>query len=113
MSIAKNPYGGGGVYAQLVYELADGVATITLNRPEKLNALDEESYDELRDAFVRAGKEDAAGVVVLKGAGRAFCSGGDVDMARTRLTDERTGRAHFFQRMLPVSDAIVALGKPV
>jgi len=101
------------VYAQLVYELADGVATIVLNRPEKLNALDEEAYDELRDAFVRAGKEDTAGVVVLKGAGRAFCAGGDVDMARTRLTDERAGRKHFFQRMLPVSDAIVALGKPV
>jgi naphthoate synthase/2-ketocyclohexanecarboxyl-CoA hydrolase len=101
------------MYEQLIYELADGVATITLNRPEKLNALDEEAYDELRDAFVRAGKEDAAGVVVLRGAGRAFCAGGDVDMARTRLTDERAGRKHFFQRMLPVSDAIVALGKPV
>jgi enoyl-CoA hydratase/carnithine racemase len=101
------------VYERLVYDVADGVARITLSRPEKLNALDEQAYDELRDALVSAGHEDAAGVVLVRGAGRAFCAGGDVDMARTRLTNERAGRKHFFQRMLPVSDAIVALGKPV
>ena len=57
-------------YARLLYELADGVATIVLNRPNKRNALDEQAYDELREVFVRAGAEDAAGVV-----GHAFREG--------------------------------------
>jgi enoyl-CoA hydratase len=95
------------------YSVADGVATITLDRPDKLNALDEQAYDELREAFVQALGEAPARIVVVKGEGRAFCAGGDLDMARTRLVDEHTGRAHFFGRMVPLSDVILALGKPV
>jgi enoyl-CoA hydratase/carnithine racemase len=95
------------------YSLDDRVATITLDRPDKLNALDEQAYDELRRAFAQADAEADARVVVLKGEGRAFCAGGDLDMARTRLVDEQAGRAHFFGRMVPLSDVILALGKPV
>lgn len=61
-----------------LYELKDGVATITLNRPERLNALTFEVYRELSDAFLALRAESAARVVVITGAGRAFCSGGDV-----------------------------------
>jgi enoyl-CoA hydratase/carnithine racemase len=61
-----------------LYELKDGVATITLNRPERLNALTFEVYRELSDTFLALRAESAARVVVITGAGRAFCSGGDV-----------------------------------
>ncbi|MFN2454101.1 MAG: enoyl-CoA hydratase family protein [Pyrinomonadaceae bacterium] len=57
---------------------ADGVATITLNRPERLNALTFEVYRELTDAFAQLQAEKAVRVVVITGAGGAFCSGGDV-----------------------------------
>src|SRR5690606_31645506 len=55
------------------------VATITLNRPERLNALTFEVYEELRDAFYALDTEPGVRAVVITGAGRAFCSGGDVE----------------------------------
>lgn len=61
------------------YSEADGVATVRLNRPKRLNALTFESYAELRDAFTWLRTRDPVRAVVLTGTGRAFCSGGDVD----------------------------------
>jgi len=60
-------------------DTATGVATITLNRPDKLNALTFEVYWELTDTFRRLGQEPGVRAVVLTGEGRAFCSGGDVE----------------------------------
>jgi enoyl-CoA hydratase/carnithine racemase len=63
-----------------VYELSpSGVATITLDRADRLNALTFGIYEELRDTFAALEDEDAVRSVVLTGAGRAFCSGGDVE----------------------------------
>jgi enoyl-CoA hydratase/carnithine racemase len=56
-----------------------GVATITLNRPERLNALTFEVYAELRDTFRALSEEDGVRAVVITGSGRAFCTGGDVE----------------------------------
>lgn len=56
-----------------------GVATLTLDRPERLNALTFEVYDELRRAFYALSDEDGVRVVVITGSGRGFCSGGDVE----------------------------------
>jgi enoyl-CoA hydratase/carnithine racemase len=56
-----------------------GVATITLNRPDRLNALTFAVYHELRDAFRALDTEPGVRAVVITGAGRAFCSGGDVE----------------------------------
>src|ERR1700730_8818822 len=64
--------------ATFLYEQHDGVATITLNRPERLNALTFEVYRELIDTFAAPHDEKGVHVVVITGAGRAFCSGGDV-----------------------------------
>jgi enoyl-CoA hydratase/carnithine racemase len=62
------------------YELAkSGVATITLTRPDTLNSLTFEVYEELRDTFAKLDHEDAVRAVVITGEGRAFCSGGDVN----------------------------------
>jgi len=60
-------------------DLASGVATITLDRPDRLNALTFEVYDELRDTFRQLDTEPGVRAIVLTGSGRAFCSGGDVE----------------------------------
>ena len=56
----------------------DGVATVLLNRADKLNALSGEMYHDLADAFAELNTDDSVRAVVLTGAGRAFCAGGDV-----------------------------------
>ena len=63
----------------VLYEVADRVATITLNRPEALNALDPDSLVELNEAFQRANADAEVRVVILTGAGgKAFCTGSDL-----------------------------------
>ena len=64
-----------------LYELdkPTAVTTITLNRPERLNALTFEVYKELRDTFQRLDTEPGVRAIIITGAGRAFCSGGDVE----------------------------------
>ncbi|MCH8239173.1 MAG: 2-ketocyclohexanecarboxyl-CoA hydrolase [Proteobacteria bacterium] len=65
-------------YEDILYAEKDGVATITINRPEKYNAFRGLTAEELIDAFSRAGWNDEIGVIVLTGAGeKAFCTGGD------------------------------------
>jgi 2-(1,2-epoxy-1,2-dihydrophenyl)acetyl-CoA isomerase len=63
---------------QLLESISDGIATLTLNRPERLNALSTPIMEGLLAALPRLAQDAAVGVVVLTGAGRAFCSGGDV-----------------------------------
>lgn len=58
--------------------LSEGIATVLLDRADKLNALSGEMYHELAEAFRRLNEDDAVRVVLLTGAGRAFCAGGDV-----------------------------------
>lgn len=65
-------------YEDILYDETDGVATITINRPQRMNALRPQSYDELIHALDRAAWDEGIGVIVLTGAGdRAFCIGGD------------------------------------
>ena len=67
-------------YQDLLYTTDNGVATITINRPARMNAFTGHTLEELKDAFEQAGADHAVGVVVLTGAGdRAFCAGGDVE----------------------------------
>ncbi len=61
------------------HDAATGVATVTLDRPERLNALTFEVYEELAETFRRLDTEPGVRAVVLTGSGRAFCSGGDVE----------------------------------
>ena len=63
---------------RFLWTFEDGIATVTLNRPERKNPLTFESYDELRDTFRALKGVRAVKVVVLRGAGGNFCSGGDV-----------------------------------
>jgi 2-(1,2-epoxy-1,2-dihydrophenyl)acetyl-CoA isomerase len=65
-------------YNTLLVTLEDGVQTITLNRPDVLNCMSTEAYREMASAFDAASNDPAVDCVVLKGAGRAFCTGGDL-----------------------------------
>ena len=65
-------------YRELTYEVDARVARIVLDRPRKLNAVTQLLYEELRHALVRADTDPAVEVIVLTGAGRAFCAGGDL-----------------------------------
>jgi methylglutaconyl-CoA hydratase len=66
------------MYRKIFYELRDGIARITLNRPEKRNALDGEMVAELKSVFSASAADDACRVVLLTGAGTDFCSGADL-----------------------------------
>ena len=66
-------------YSTLLYSVANGVARITLNRPERLNAITADLTRELREAVLAANEDHAVRVIVLAGAGRAFCAGYDLD----------------------------------
>jgi enoyl-CoA hydratase/carnithine racemase len=65
-------------FEQIATELADGVLTVTLNRPERLNAWTATMGAELREAFDRSDADDDVRVVIVTGAGRAFCAGADL-----------------------------------
>jgi enoyl-CoA hydratase/carnithine racemase len=100
-------------FDDMLYAVAEGVATITFNRPEKRNALGARGYEELIAALKQADADETAGVVVIAGNGKAFCAGGDIDMARTILTSESAARTHFFGRMIEASRWMLTMGKPV
>jgi enoyl-CoA hydratase/carnithine racemase len=67
-------------YQHVLYSTGDGIARITINRPQVLNAYTDVTLSELTDAFVRAGEDNTVGVIVITGTGeRAFCAGGDIN----------------------------------
>ena len=74
----------GGTAGRVLVDVTDGVATVTLNRPEKLNALDLETYRILSSLADELGEREDVRAVVLTGAGRAFCAGADL----TTFADE-------------------------
>jgi enoyl-CoA hydratase/carnithine racemase len=76
-------------FEHITYEVADGVARLTLNRPEKLNAISQTMLRELHEALWEADDDTAVHCVVLAGAGRAFCAGYDL----SPLQDGRPGSA--------------------
>src|SRR5213075_2234061 len=90
-----------------LYEVDGAVATITLNRPERLNALTFEVYTELRDAFRALDTEPGCRAIVITGAGRAFCSGGDVEDIIGALLGKDLKTLHEFTRL--TCDLILAM----
>jgi enoyl-CoA hydratase/carnithine racemase len=65
-------------YQTILYDVADNILTITLNRPEKLNAFTGEMMNEMIDAFGRADADDNVRAIIVTGAGRGFCAGADL-----------------------------------
>src|SRR6185436_2760854 len=91
-----------------------GVATITLNRPERLNALTFEVYRELTDIFSALRSETSVRTVVITGSGKAFCSGGDVhDIIGELFKRDMEGLLEFTRMTCELVANIRALRKPV
>lgn len=65
-------------FKDIIYEVEDRIATVTLNRPDQMNALNDEIVSEIHDAMHAADQDPEVRVIVLTGAGRAFCAGGDI-----------------------------------
>lgn len=97
-------------YQHLLLELDDRLAFITMNRPAKRNALSLEHMEELIDAFRTVGRRGDTGVVVLRGAGPAFCAGHDLSEMRERSPE-------FYRQLFDVCtvlmETIQAIPQPV
>jgi enoyl-CoA hydratase/carnithine racemase len=98
----------------LLYQVEDGIATVTFNRPDVLNALTFEVYAEFRDLLAELRRDETVKVLIVTGAGRAFCAGGDVHEIIGELLD-RDMRAHLeFARMTgAVIQNMRQLDKPI
>lgn len=80
-------------YSDILYSTADGVATITLNRPDKLNAWRGQMEQEVRQAMKAAAADDSVRVIVLTGAGKGFCAGADMNMLQGIQGDGGSSRS--------------------
>ncbi|MCF6359613.1 MAG: enoyl-CoA hydratase-related protein [Cyclobacteriaceae bacterium] len=99
------------MYEFIKYDTQEGVTTITLNRPEVYNALNDEITYELQDALKKAAKEDETRVVVFTGEGKAFCSGQDLKAA---VGDQkRSFSASLEKRYNPLISLMRNLPKPI
>jgi naphthoate synthase/2-ketocyclohexanecarboxyl-CoA hydrolase len=95
----------------LIYEVKDGIATITISREHVRNALRTRTYEELTAAVTAAADDGTVGVIVIRGAGdKAFSSGGDVNDQRGRTA--AVGRIHL-RRLLALGAAMQECGKPI
>jgi 2-(1,2-epoxy-1,2-dihydrophenyl)acetyl-CoA isomerase len=101
-------------YDNIIVTEDSGIVTITLNRPDKLNALVGHMRRDLAEALEQAGSERTVRVVVITGAGRAFCAGGDLERA-AELMDQ--GDSEEFARLLGAARRVVTairqMTKPV
>jgi enoyl-CoA hydratase/carnithine racemase len=97
-----------------LYEVEEGVAIITLNRPDVLNALTFEIYAQLRDLFEALRYDEAVKVVVITGAGDSFCSGGDVyEIIGALMEQDVRGHLEFTRMTGALVGAMRLLDKPI
>ncbi len=95
----------------LKYNVTDGVATLSLNRPEVYNALNDEITYELQDVWKQIAKDDLVRVVVLTGEGKAFCSGQDLKAGAAQ--EKRSFMDSLHKRYNPIIRAMRNLPKPI
>lgn len=97
-----------------LYDVSEGVATITFNRPEVLNALTFDIYAQYRDLMAGLRSDDAVKVVILTGAGSAFCSGGDVfEIIEPLLERDVKGHLEFTRMTGATVHNMLTLDKPI
>ena len=102
------------MYETLTIETdARGVATLTLNRPEKHNAMSAQMLADLTDAAGKLAADDAVRVVVLTGAGKSFCAGGDLGWMRDQADMDAETRSAEAGKLATMLGALNALPKPV
>lgn len=105
-------------YEAILYDVEEGVATITLNKPERLNAFDDRMLAEWHDAIIKADQDSEVRAVIVTGAGRGFCSGmnvaaeaGGSGVLRTQAPVS-TRRHSLRDRVHPIPRALIQLEKP-
>lgn len=103
-------------YESILYGVEDGIATITMNRPDKLNAYTTEMGDEVYTAFGKAREDDAVRAVILTGAGRGFCAGVDLEHLKAHQAGANASKGpklgeEAFLRKLPLE--LTEYPKPV
>ena len=86
-------------YSTFMYEVADGIATVRLNNPEKLNALTFRTYEELEQLFAALPQDKQVKVVIITGSGKGFCSGGSVHEIIGKLIEMNAEELHRFTGM--------------
>src|SRR4029450_11638052 len=99
--------------SDLLYEVKDKVATITLNRPDKLNAFTRDMIDAWAKALNEAQADDGGNAIVVTGTGRAFCSGGDVGRMREGEPSALDGKNSLWEGVHRVPKTLGKVGKPV
>jgi enoyl-CoA hydratase/carnithine racemase len=104
-------------YQTILVDREEGVATLTLNRPEKLNSLDPQILDEAAQAIQELNDDDETKVLIITGAGRAFCSGADLTVPvlgnDTTVSDiSRRTRTEPFARFGRVMKELANFAKP-
>lgn len=98
------------MYENIKYEVKDGIAYVTINRPKAMNALNNEVLDELFDAFTKIGNDDQVASVIVTGEGKAFVAGADI--AQMNQLDATGGRA-LIAKGHSVMNLIERIEKPV
>lgn len=99
-------------FENILYEQDGGVLTITLNRPNKLNAASDQMLAELEKAFKQAERDKSVRTVILTGAGRGFCAGQDLASTQERGPEASYG-AHLRHTWIPIVSRMRKLGKPI
>ena len=103
-------------YEEVLVEKRDGVGTVTMNRPEKLNAHTTQMGREIREAFRAFDADPEVGAIIFTGAGRAFCSGADVGGFRDRVEERERGDGAAAPRPQPqigFGDLVRGMNTPV
>ncbi|HET9476458.1 MAG TPA: crotonase/enoyl-CoA hydratase family protein [Dehalococcoidia bacterium] len=98
-------------YETILYETDNGKARITLNRPEKLNAISLKMHQELKDALFNADRDPAVHVAIIRGAGRAFSAGYDISPPPGELTHAATG--HSLERDMWMMEQSLDMRMPI
>ncbi len=99
-------------YENIIYDLEDRIATITLNRPEAMNATTDGLYGELQDLIPKLRDDPEVGCIIITGAGRGFCAGADLKNRRTDLTPLQLSARHRWI-LKDIMEPLYRLEKPV
>jgi len=101
-------------YKELIYTIENQVATITLNRPERMNALTKTLYSEMEHALRASEDNDGVRAIIITGAGRGFCSGDDVkSMAAPDTQEQQVRKTAIKGKPTPVVPVFMAMNKPL
>ena len=99
-------------YEYLLYEIKERIGMVTINRPEKLNCLNQTLWKEIRQAFEKGDENPKVDVHMITGAGRAFCAGDDISIL-TQVQDPGVGKDLLLDCIYGLAHTIIHLQKPL